>query len=127
MSNLADRVTGHPDADGLLFGEHDLRHQLGPRQDKGIGARQAFFQEPVGGIRDMGVLADMSEIRAHEGEGLIGRPAGNLLDPSDRLGGENIAADTVAGVGGITDDRPVLQFFHDLLNQTELRVVRIDG
>jgi len=70
----------------------------------------------------VGVFADMPEIGTHEGERLVFRPPGDLLDPPDRLRIEDIAADAVAGVGRRHDDRSVVQLFHDLLDQPELRV-----
>jgi hypothetical protein len=39
---------------------------------------------------------------------------------------EKIAADPVAGISGITDYRSVSEGFDDLLNQTQLRIYRID-
>ena len=63
-----DSIIGDPDPDGLLIGEHDLGDQFGGLQDKGIGPWYECFHDPVGVIRDMGILADVLEVRADDAE-----------------------------------------------------------
>ena len=123
---LTDRVAWYPDADGFLFGGHDLGNQLGSRQDKGVRAGQVFFHEPVGSIGDMGILADIGQIGAHERKRLVLWPFFQLDQLLDGFLVEKVTADTVAGIGWITDYRTVLEHFDNLFNQTELRVYRVD-
>jgi len=116
----------HTDADGLLLGEHDARHQFCSRQDERIRAGQAFPHQPVGRVADMTVLTDIFQVRAHEAERLVLRPFFNLVNALDGFLVEYIAADTVHGIGGITDHPSFSQHLYHLGNKTCLGVIRID-
>ena len=50
-----------------------------------------------------------------------------LENPVDGLLVEDIATDSVHGIGGVADDAPMPEYGNGLVNQALLGVIRVDG
>ena len=71
-------------------------------------------------------LAELGEVLAHQREVVL---VVELADPQDPVAAVAVAepaAERVAGVGRVGDQRVVAQQLDDLLEQPRLRVVRVD-
>jgi hypothetical protein len=68
------------------------------------------------------VLADIFQVGTHKTEGLVLRPVFYLVDTLDGFLVENIAAQTVHGVGRITDHPAFFQDIDHLRDQPWLGV-----
>ncbi len=122
----ADGMIRHPNAGSLAFGQHNFRYQSGSFQDKGIRSGKQPLHGFVSIIGDLGVLADVLEIRTNKAEGLVLGSPFELINAFDGFLVENIAANAVKSVSWIGDDTSTAEDFHCSANEPFLRVLGVD-
>ena len=74
----------------------------------------------------MGILTDVLQVVTHERERFAGRPFLQSDNPFYSFWIENIAANAVTGIGGVTDYGSLVNLFDYSANETELRVIRVN-
>ena len=120
-------VVGDPDADGALLGVHQpARHLAGRRQDERVGPGRGRLDRPERRVVDVDELPELGEVPAHQREVV---PVVELPDPQDPVAAvpvAELAAQRVAGVGRVGDQRVVAQRLDDLGDQPGLRVDRVE-
>ena len=108
-----------------LLREH-ARHFAGGRQDERVGPGQEPLHQAVVGVVHHGVLGDVAQVRAHEGEQLGLVLAREVVDAIDRALVAERTADAVHGVGGVDDDLSLLERIDRPLDLARLGVLRVD-
>ncbi len=119
-------VVGNTDADGLALGVHEPpRHLLGSLEDEGVGAGREALDQAVLLVADLGVLGDLGQVAAHQGEVV---PVVEAPDSANAVHGllvPHLAAQRIAGIGGIDDDATGAQDLHRLADEPRLGVIRM--
>ena len=126
--NLADNVVvGYAYADGFLVALQQFGHIVVGLQDESERAGQPFFHRFEDVVGDgFGVVGEVAQAGTDEGHGVfLLLVAQYLRDSFYTPGFENIAADTIDGVGRIDDDATLLQAFHHLVNRPLARILWI--
>ena len=123
-----DLVVWHAQADGFAFGvQRAVGHFFGGGQDKGVGARGGGFELAELAVVHFGVSAQFAQIGAHQGEVVFQI---DLADGEDAFHGfliAHLAAERVAGVGGIHDHAALAHDFGGLFHQPLLGIFGVDG
>ena len=123
-----DAAVGHAQADGLAFGVHQaFRHVLGGREDEGVGAGGGVLEQTEGAVFDAGVDGQFLEIPADQGEIVILIQTPNAADALQSGFVAQMAAQSVARVGGIRDDPALADDVHGAGDETRLGIVGVDG
>jgi len=127
QQRLDDAMLGDTQADGVvLLVQQPLGHLAGAAQDKGIGSRRMRLENAELGIVDLGIAPQLGQVAADQGEIVAAVEAADTEQTRGRFLVAHLAAEGIAGVGGINDHAALLENLHDLLDQALLRVVAVD-
>ena len=94
-------------------------------EQEGVRARRECAQGAVLRVVDTCVLGDFREIPAHQGEVVVRLDAADAADALKRVLVAHLAAQGIAGVGGIDDDAAVLDDLYRLTDQSGLYGIRL--
>jgi hypothetical protein len=120
-----DGISRDPDTNGLLVCQHDLGHQLGGLQDKGIRARDRGSHNARGVIGDMGIVADVLKVCADDAEALILAVFLKVMNPFYGVFLIEIAPKAIDSIGGIGDNPAFPENLHHLADEPWLRIFLI--
>jgi hypothetical protein len=118
----ADRIVRHPDADGSLLGQEQVGNHRICFHDEGVRPGKQAAQQFEGVVTHLRVARDLGQVGADEGKRLLPVALLDGIDALDAFFGKDAAADTVGGVRRIGDNATVLEGFHDLGDQSWLRI-----
>src|SRR5699024_2268992 len=93
---------------------------------EGVGPRSGILDQPEGGVGDQHELAQLCEVRAHQGEMVVLAHLADATDARERVAGIERAPQGIAGVGGIGDQAAPAQDVPRLADQARLRIHRMD-
>ena len=117
------RMRGHANADGLApFVGNPLRQFLARVQDEGVGPGRCAFQQPELGIVDPCIAGDLRKVTTHQGELVVFVEVADAAQSIGRRTVIQMAAQGIAGLGGIGDDCPAPHRVDHLPDETGLRV-----
>ena len=94
-------------------------------QNKGIWTGKKSFHGLEGIVGDLSVLADVFEIRTDKAKRLVFWSTFQLINTGDGVLVENVAANTVIGVGWIGNNSTVEENFYGPTNEPFLWIVRV--
>jgi intracellular septation protein len=111
----------HPQADGTAaFMLQATRRVARCLEEKGVRPRSVRTKQTILPVVDQGVLPDIREIPAHQGEVMISVCLANVADTLERRLVANMTTERVAGIRGVYDHPPSSQRFDGLTHVTSL-------
>ena len=122
-----DRVVRDANADGPFLGvRQPPRDLLGRRENERVWTGSCRLDGTECGVVQLDEVAELGKIRAHEGEVV---PVVQTPEPADALTCAQVAqlaAQGIARVGWVGDERVIPQQGHDLGDAVWLRILRVD-
>ena len=127
QQGLNDAVAGYAQSDGLTFGVYEAFGRfLGGREDERVGAGCGVLEQAEGAVVHPGVDRQFLEIPADQREVVI---LVGIADTPDAVQGgfvSQVAAQGVAGIGGVGDDAALADDFYGAGDEAWLGIVRVD-
>jgi hypothetical protein len=102
------------------------RHFAGRFEDEGVRPWRRRLEQPVLLVVDAGVVGQLAQVSAQQGEMVFLVDAADLAQPVDGILVVEVAGQRIAGVGRHGDDAAALEQRRCLLQQPGLRIVGMD-